>query len=125
MTALSLADARACSGSRFPAAMPFAIFLCSLRRSGDGGFHVQVVRIPPNFDAPVHTHDHPEVFMVLEGSCAFNGTEMRRLDTTVVESGAPYGFTSGPDGVMFLAGNGNYNAIPHKHSLVYISCGKY
>jgi quercetin dioxygenase-like cupin family protein len=73
---------------------------------GDGGFHVQVVRIPPNFDAPVHTHDHAEVFMVLEGSCAFNGTEMRRLDTTVVESGAPYGFTSGPDGVMFLVTRG-------------------
>ncbi len=73
---------------------------------GDGGFHVQVVRIPPNFDAPVHTHDHPEVFMVLEGSCAFNGSEMRRLDTTVVDAGQAYGFTSGPDGVMFLVTRG-------------------
>ena len=36
---------------------------------GDGGFYTQVVRMPPGFDAPVHSHDHSEVFMVLEGSC--------------------------------------------------------
>jgi mannose-6-phosphate isomerase-like protein (cupin superfamily) len=69
---------------------------------GEGGFHVQVVRIPPDFDAPEHFHDHAEVFMVLEGSCTFNGTEMRRFDCTVVEAGEPYGFRSGPDGVQFL-----------------------
>jgi mannose-6-phosphate isomerase-like protein (cupin superfamily) len=73
---------------------------------GDGGFHVQVVRIPPDFDAPVHVHDHPEVFMVLEGSCAFNGTAMGRFDSTVVEAGEPYGFVSGPEGVMFLVTRG-------------------
>jgi mannose-6-phosphate isomerase-like protein (cupin superfamily) len=73
---------------------------------GDGGFHVQVVRIPPDFDAPVHTHSHAEVFMILEGSCTFNGTAMRRFDSTVVDAGEAYGFRSGPDGVMFLVTRG-------------------
>jgi quercetin dioxygenase-like cupin family protein len=69
---------------------------------GDGGFHVQAVRIPPGFTAPAHHHDHAEVFMVLEGSCTFAGEPMARFDLTVVEAGQPYGFTAGPDGVTFL-----------------------
>lgn len=69
---------------------------------GDGGFYAQVVRIPPNFDAPVHSHSHSEVFMVLEGGCRFNGQELRPFDQAVIEAGEPYGFTSGPDGLQFL-----------------------
>ncbi|HEX7096084.1 MAG TPA: hypothetical protein VF183_09385, partial [Acidimicrobiales bacterium] len=53
---------------------------------GEGGFYTQVVRIPPNFDAPVHHHDHAEVFMVLDGECTFNGEKMERFDLTVVEA---------------------------------------
>jgi hypothetical protein len=73
---------------------------------GDGGFYTQVVRIPPNFDGPVHAHDHPEVFMVLDGSCQFNGETMNRFDLTVVDANEPYGFASGPDGVQFLVVRG-------------------
>ena len=69
---------------------------------GAGGFYVQAVRIPPGFTAPDHHHDHPEVFMVIEGDCIFNGQPMTRLDSTVVESGADYGFTAGAEGVTFL-----------------------
>jgi quercetin dioxygenase-like cupin family protein len=69
---------------------------------GDGGFYTQVVRIPPRFDAPVHRHDHAEVFMVLAGSCTFNGEPMSRFDLTVVEADEPYGFVAGDDGVQFL-----------------------
>ena len=47
---------------------------------GDGGFYTQVVRMPPGFEAPVHSHDHSEVFMVLEGSCTFDGEPMARFD---------------------------------------------
>ena len=69
---------------------------------GDGGFYAQVVRIPPNFDAPVHSHSHSEVFMVLEGSCVFDGQPMQAKDMTVVTANQPYGFVSGPDGLQFL-----------------------
>jgi quercetin dioxygenase-like cupin family protein len=69
---------------------------------GDGGFYVQVVRMPPGFDAPVHRHSHAEVFMVLEGSCTFNGEPMQRHDVTVVEADQPYGFVAGAEGVQFL-----------------------
>jgi quercetin dioxygenase-like cupin family protein len=69
---------------------------------GEGGFYTQVVRMPPGFAAPTHSHDHSEVFMVLEGSCAFDGEPMARFDLTVVEANQPYGFTAGPDGLSFL-----------------------
>lgn len=69
---------------------------------GDAGFHTQTVRIPPDFEAPAHHHDHAELFMVLEGSCLFNSTQMNRYDTMVVEPGESYGFTAGSDGVTFL-----------------------
>jgi quercetin dioxygenase-like cupin family protein len=69
---------------------------------GEGGFYTQVVRIPADFDAPVHRHDHPEVFMVLDGDCTFNGEPMKQFDSTVVEANEPYGFVAGRNGVQFL-----------------------
>lgn len=69
---------------------------------GEAGFYVQAVRIPPNFDAPEHHHDHAEIFMVVDGSCTFNGNPMAPLDVAVVEAGERYGFVSGPDGVQFV-----------------------
>jgi hypothetical protein len=69
---------------------------------GDAGFFTQVVKLPASFQAPVHSHDHAEVFMVLEGSCEFDGQLMERFDLTVVDADEPYGFAAGPDGVSFL-----------------------
>jgi mannose-6-phosphate isomerase-like protein (cupin superfamily) len=69
---------------------------------GDAGFYTQVVKLPPNFTAPVHSHDHAEVFMVLEGSCEFDGQPMARFDLTVVEANESYGFRAGPEGLSFL-----------------------
>ena len=68
----------------------------------EGGFYTQAVRMPAGFAAPVHSHDHAEVFMVLEGTCAFNGHTMGRFDLTVVDAHEPYSFTAGADGVQFL-----------------------
>ena len=68
----------------------------------DAGFYAQVVRLPAHFEAPVHSHDHGEVFMVLEGGCAFDGQPMGRFDMTVVAAHEPYGFVAGPDGLSFL-----------------------
>jgi mannose-6-phosphate isomerase-like protein (cupin superfamily) len=69
---------------------------------GDEGFYAQIVRMPAGFEAPVHRHDHGEVFMVLEGSCTFDGEPMDRFDMTVVAADEPYGFVAGPEGLSFL-----------------------
>ena len=69
---------------------------------GDGGFYSQVVRLPPGFEAPEHSHDHAEIFMVLEGSCRFDGESMGRFDMAVVAADEPYGFVAGPEGLSFL-----------------------
>lgn len=69
---------------------------------GEGGFYLQAVRVPAGFSAPVHRHSHPEVFMVVAGSCTFNGEAMGPLDCTVVEGGTDYSFTAGDAGVTFM-----------------------
>jgi mannose-6-phosphate isomerase-like protein (cupin superfamily) len=73
-----------------------------LLAQGDGGFYSQVVRLPPGFETPEHSHDHAEIFMVLEGSCRFDGEPMGRFDMTVVAAHEPYRFVAGPDGLSFL-----------------------
>jgi quercetin dioxygenase-like cupin family protein len=73
-----------------------------LLTQGDGGFYSQVVRLPAGFEAPAHSHDHAEIFMVLEGSCRFDGEPMERFDMVVVAANEPYGFVAGPDGLSFL-----------------------
>ncbi|MGH8986738.1 MAG: cupin domain-containing protein [Acidimicrobiia bacterium] len=69
---------------------------------GEAGFYAQLVRMPAGFEAPVHSHDHAEIFMVLEGSCTFDGVPMENHDMTVVDADQPYGFVAGPDGLAFL-----------------------
>jgi len=69
---------------------------------GDQGFYAQIVRMPAGFEAPVHSHDHEEVFMVLEGGCTFDGEPMGRFDMTVVAANESYGFVAGPEGLSFL-----------------------
>ena len=85
---------------------------------GDGGFYSQIVRIPPNFDAPTHSHNHAEVFMVLEGSCLFDGEPMGPRDMTVVEADRPYAFVAGPEGLQFLIVRGG------KANVAIIDTGK-
>ena len=69
---------------------------------GAGGFYLQAVRVPPDFTAPVHRHSHAEVFMVVAGSCSFNGETMGPLDCALVEAEQDYSFTSGSGGVTFM-----------------------
>ena len=72
-----------------PAAAEAAGKLGTRRRflaQGDGGWYTQVVKMPPGFEAPSHSHSHSEVFMVIEGSCEFDGEPMERFDLTVVEA---------------------------------------
>jgi len=74
---------------------------------GEGGFWTQMVRIPAGFTAPVHAHDHAEVFMVTAGDCVFNGEPMHPLDLTIVQADEEYSFTAGTDGVQFLVVRGD------------------
>ena len=60
-----------------------------LLAQGAEGFYARVVRIPPRFAAPMHRHDHQEVFMVLGGACTFDGEPMGRFDLTVVAANEP------------------------------------
>ncbi|HEY2429141.1 MAG TPA: cupin domain-containing protein [Acidimicrobiales bacterium] len=69
---------------------------------GDNGFYSQIVDLPPDFDTPAHSHDHAEVFVVLEGSCTFNGDTLQPYDTAVIPAHGVYGFKTGPDGLRFL-----------------------
>jgi quercetin dioxygenase-like cupin family protein len=88
-----------------PAAVEAAAALGVARKhyaQGDAGFYVQIVRFPPYFEVPLHSHDHSEVFVVLEGSCVFGDEPMRVHDSTTVEANNKYGFTTGADGVSLL-----------------------
>jgi quercetin dioxygenase-like cupin family protein len=69
---------------------------------GDSGYFAQVTKMPPNLAAPAHSHDYPEVFMVLSGSCTLMGEQMHERDMTVVPANQVYSFTTGPDGLEFL-----------------------
>jgi quercetin dioxygenase-like cupin family protein len=69
---------------------------------GEAGFYAQVVRFPPGFTTPAHSHDHSELFVVLEGDCTFDGQPMARNDSTVVEADETYGFVAGTSGLSLL-----------------------
>jgi quercetin dioxygenase-like cupin family protein len=69
---------------------------------GDAGFYAQVVRFPSHFEAPAHSHDHAEIFVVLGGSCTFDGEPMAVHDSTVVEANEKYGFVAGDEELVFL-----------------------
>ena len=73
---------------------------------GEEGFYVQTVRVPAGFEAPLHRHSHAEVFMVVAGSCVFNGEDMGPLDSVVVRRDEDYGFRAGPQGVTFVVTRG-------------------
>jgi quercetin dioxygenase-like cupin family protein len=77
-----------------------------LLAQGDSGFYSQIVQIPPHFETPAHSHDHAEIFMVLDGSCTVNGEQLAAYDMTVIPAGVEYGFVSGADGLRFLVVRG-------------------
>jgi len=77
-----------------------------LLAQGDSGFYTQIVQIPPHFESPAHSHDHAEIFMVLDGSCTVNGEQLEPYDMTVIPAGVEYGFVSGAEGLRFLVVRG-------------------
>ncbi len=71
---------------------------------GEGGFHSQYSVFPPGYAVPLHSHDHDEMIVVLEGSCTLldDGPTLRAHDSMVLHGGYEYGFTAGDDGMTFL-----------------------
>ena len=40
---------------------------------GEGGFFTQYSEFPPGFTVPMHSHDHNEVILLIDGSCTMLG----------------------------------------------------
>jgi quercetin dioxygenase-like cupin family protein len=70
---------------------------------GEGGFFSQYSEFPAGYTVPGHSHDHDEMIVVLEGSCTMSdGRVLGTYDSVVLHAGFEYGFTAGPDGMVFL-----------------------
>jgi len=70
---------------------------------GEGGFFSQYSEFPAGYTVPGHRHDHDEMIVVLDGSCTMSdGRVLGRFDSVVLHAGFEYGFTAGPDGMVFL-----------------------
>jgi quercetin dioxygenase-like cupin family protein len=71
---------------------------------GEGGFFSQYSEFPPGFTVPLHSHDHDEVIIVMEGACTMlgGGPTLGAGDSMVLIGGYEYGFTAGPAGMKFM-----------------------
>jgi quercetin dioxygenase-like cupin family protein len=70
---------------------------------GEGGFYAHYSEFPAGYSVPLHSHDHDELIMLLDGSCTMSdGQVLQRHDSVVLTGGAEYGFTAGDDGMVFV-----------------------
>lgn len=71
---------------------------------GEGGFHSQYSEFPAGYTVPLHSHDHDEMIVILDGGCQMlgGGPQLDAHDSMVLRGGFEYGFTAGPDGMRFL-----------------------
>jgi quercetin dioxygenase-like cupin family protein len=71
---------------------------------GEAGFHSQYSDFPPGYTVPMHSHDHDELIVLLDGSCTMlgDGPTLEARDSMVLHGGYEYGFTAGPDGMKFM-----------------------
>lgn len=70
---------------------------------GEGGFHSQYSEFPPGYTVPMHSHDHDEMIVILDGSCTlFDGPTLQAHDSMVLRGGHEYGFTAGEAGMKFV-----------------------
>jgi quercetin dioxygenase-like cupin family protein len=72
--------------------------------TGEGGFHSQYSELPSGFTVPLHSHDHNEMIVILDGSVTMlgDGPTLGPRDSIVLIGGSEYGFTAGPEGMKFL-----------------------
>jgi quercetin dioxygenase-like cupin family protein len=72
---------------------------------GEGSFHSQFSEFPPGYVVPMHSHDHDEMLVILDGSCTMlgeGGPTLKAKDSVVLLGGFEYGFESGAQGMKFL-----------------------
>ena len=72
---------------------------------GEGGYFSQYSVFPPGYTVPMHSHDHDEMIVILEGGCTLLGDDAPTLgvhDSMVLHGGYEYGFTAGDAGMKFL-----------------------
>jgi quercetin dioxygenase-like cupin family protein len=71
---------------------------------GEGGFFSQISEFPAGYVVPMHTHDHHELIVILDGGCTMlgDGPSLTAGDSMVLVAGHEYGFTAGDDGMTFM-----------------------
>jgi len=72
---------------------------------GEGSFHSQFSEFPAGYVVPMHSHDHDEMLVILEGGCTMlgdGGPTLNAKDSVVLRGGFEYGFEAGPQGMKFL-----------------------
>ena len=71
---------------------------------GDGGFYSQLSEFPAGYTVPMHSHDHNEMIVILEGGCTMlgDGPTLKAGDSMVLIAGFEYGFAANGDGMTFL-----------------------
>ena len=71
---------------------------------GEGGFHSQISEFPAGYVVPVHSHDHNEMIVILEGGCSMlgDGPSLKAGDSIVLIANFEYGFEAGADGMTFM-----------------------
>ena len=83
---------------------------------GETGIYVQYSELPADFRIDAHAHSHDEVITLISGSCTVDGgTTMEASDTVCIKGGTVYGFTAGPDGMVFLTIRGGDSVTNFKN----------
>jgi quercetin dioxygenase-like cupin family protein len=71
---------------------------------GQGGFFSQYSVFPPGYTVPLHSHDHDELIVILDGGCTMlgDGPSLGAHDSMVLRGGHEYGFTASDTGMTFM-----------------------
>jgi quercetin dioxygenase-like cupin family protein len=71
---------------------------------GVGGYYSQLSEFPAGYTVPMHSHDHNEMIVVLEGGCSMldGGPTLKAGDSMVLIADYEYGFVAGDDGMTFM-----------------------
>ena len=91
-----------------PAALIEAARATGARRkrmvTGEAGFFMNHSEMPAGFTVPMHTHDHDELIVVLDGGCTMlgGGPTLAANDAVAIRAHHEYGFRCGPAGMRFL-----------------------
>ena len=67
-----------------------------------GGFSILHVWFKADYPVPRHTHDADCLYYIVSGSVVMGAQTLRTGDGFFIPTGAPYGYTAGPEGVELL-----------------------